>query len=79
MPRSIYIWLFSTLTILQFQTDSAEVIEDVNIRLPIDVQVSHPSSLHLGIGDGIDVNDRLRFHSRCGSLVKLSANCRTAG
>lgn len=25
-----------------------------------------------------EVNDRLRFHTRCGSLVKLSTNCRTA-
>lgn len=63
----------------QFQTDSTEVIEDVNIRMPIDVQVSHPSSLHLSGGDVADINDRLRFHNRCGSLVKLSANCRTAG
>ncbi|XP_037052050.1 neuralized-like protein 4 isoform X2 [Bradysia coprophila] len=63
----------------QFQTDSIDVVEDVNIRMPIDVQVSHPSSLHLGGGGDItDINDRLRFHNRCGSLVKLSANCRTA-
>ncbi|XP_058066807.1 neuralized-like protein 4 [Anopheles bellator] len=27
---------------------------------------------------GPDPNDKLRFHTRCGSLVKLSANCRTA-
>lgn len=32
-----------------------------------------PSS---GISDFYD-NDRLRFHTRCGSLVKLSPNCRT--
>ncbi|GAB0091056.1 neuralized E3 ubiquitin protein ligase 4 [Sergentomyia squamirostris] len=28
--------------------------------------------------DSIDMNDRLRFHTRCGSLVKLSSNSRTA-
>ncbi|KFB46796.1 hypothetical protein ZHAS_00014801 [Anopheles sinensis] len=27
---------------------------------------------------GPDAGDKLRFHTRCGSLVKLSANCRTA-
>lgn len=30
------------------------------------------------ISDAYDMNDKLRFHTRCGSLVKLSANCRTA-
>ncbi|XP_058119601.1 neuralized-like protein 4 [Anopheles ziemanni] len=29
-------------------------------------------------GGGPDAGDKLRFHTRCGSLVKLSANCRTA-
>ncbi|XP_011290997.1 neuralized-like protein 4 [Musca domestica] len=29
-------------------------------------------------GDYYDMNDRLRFHTRCGSLVKLSPNCRSA-
>lgn len=28
--------------------------------------------------DFYDMNDRLRFHTRCGSLVKLSLNCRSA-
>lgn len=28
--------------------------------------------------DTLDINDRLRFHSRCGSLIKLSSNGRTA-
>ncbi|KAJ6638138.1 Neuralized-like protein 4, partial [Pseudolycoriella hygida] len=59
-------------------TDTTEIVEDVNIRLPIDVQVSHPSTLHLSGGDISEASDRLRFHNRCGSLVKLSANCRTA-
>lgn len=31
-----------------------------------------------GGGDLYDMNDRLRFHSRCGTLVKLSTNCRTS-
>uniref|UniRef100_A0A1A9VHQ9 NHR domain-containing protein n=1 Tax=Glossina austeni TaxID=7395 RepID=A0A1A9VHQ9_GLOAU len=30
------------------------------------------------VGDYYDMNDRLRFHTRCGSLVKLSPNCRSA-
>uniref|UniRef100_A0A182NZX9 NHR domain-containing protein n=1 Tax=Anopheles epiroticus TaxID=199890 RepID=A0A182NZX9_9DIPT len=29
-------------------------------------------------GASLDPSDKLRFHTRCGSLVKLSANCRTA-
>ncbi|XP_061511101.1 neuralized-like protein 4 [Anopheles gambiae] len=32
-----------------------------------------------GVGSSVsDPSDKLRFHTRCGSLVKLSANCRTA-
>lgn len=37
---------------------------------------SHSSLTHSS--DLYDMNDRLRFHNRCGSLVKLSVNCRTA-
>ncbi|XP_013115152.2 neuralized-like protein 4 [Stomoxys calcitrans] len=36
-----------------------------------------PTSIS-SVGDYYDMNDRLRFHTRCGSLVKLSPNCRSA-
>ncbi|XP_030373282.1 neuralized-like protein 4 [Scaptodrosophila lebanonensis] len=36
------------------------------------------NSCNGGAGDFYDVNDRLRFHTRCGSLVKLSPNFRSA-
>lgn len=42
------------------------------------VLVSGASQVAHSNGVEIDMNDRLRFHNRCGSLVKLSANCRTA-
>lgn len=36
------------------------------------------TSISSAAGDYYDMNDRLRFHTRCGSLVKLSPNCRSA-
>lgn len=65
---------------------STDITQELN--MPIDLSVSNlsgmPSSgqytMSLGQNGDItyDMNDRLRFHNRCGSLVKLSVNCRTA-
>lgn len=60
-----------------------DIIQDINIPIEQHHQlataaVSLSSSTLLGSSDLYDMNDRLRFHNRCGSLVKLSVNCRTA-
>lgn len=68
-------------------TVPADITQDLNVPITVDLSVSNlsgmPSSgqytMSLGqSGDTYDMNDRLRFHNRCGSLVKLSVNCRTA-
>jgi neuralized-like protein 4 len=49
-----------------------------NIEIPLSVELSindNPSTSSEGF---YDPNDKLRFHTRCGSLVKLSNNFRTA-
>lgn len=68
--------------------ESTSVTQNLSIPISVDVSVSqlsgcHPTSLTAtsstaGTHDPYDMNDRLRFHSRCGSLVKLSTNCRTS-
>ncbi|XP_055383561.1 neuralized-like protein 4 isoform X2 [Condylostylus longicornis] len=62
---------------------SLQVSSTQSLDIPIDVSVttsncSIPGATTSQIGDFIDMNDRLRFHTRCGSLVKLSPNYRTA-
>lgn len=54
-----------------------------NIDFPMSVELSvNGSSIGTSAvvpsDDFVDQNDKLRFHTRCGSLVKLSANSRTA-
>ncbi|EAA00340.4 AGAP011965-PA, partial [Anopheles gambiae str. PEST] len=51
-----------------------------NIDLPMSVEISAITEGGTsGVGSSVsDPSDKLRFHTRCGSLVKLSANCRTA-
>lgn len=46
--------------------------------LPLTNPGTITSSISSSVGDYYDMNDRLRFHTRCGSLVKLSPNCRSA-
>ncbi|XP_065359109.1 neuralized-like protein 4 [Calliphora vicina] len=46
--------------------------------LPLTNAGTTTSSISSSVGDYYDMNDRLRFHTRCGSLVKLSPNCRSA-
>lgn len=65
-----------------------DITQDLNIPISVDLSVSNLSgmpsigqyTMSLGQSGDItyDMNDRLRFHNRCGSLVKLSVNCRTA-
>ncbi|XP_062535217.1 neuralized-like protein 4 [Armigeres subalbatus] len=66
---------------LEYSNESTQISQNIDIAMSVEMSVSActngggPS----GVGsDGMDPNDKLRFHTRCGSLVKLSANCRTA-
>jgi len=63
-------------------SDTNQVTQNIDIPMSVDVSVNPGScsgSLNSSqISDIIDINDRMRFHARCGSLVKLSANSRTA-
>lgn len=68
-------------------TVATDICQDLNIPISVDLSVSHVSGIPSAgqytslsqSGDiTYDMNDRLRFHNRCGSLVKLSVNCRTA-
>lgn len=61
--------------------------EDVSASTSLSQNVDIPMSVELSIQDNpsssvdtsfYDPNDKLRFHARCGSLVKLSNNSRTA-
>lgn len=63
--------------------DSTSVTQNHSIPMPVDVAAVDDGTLAstsstAGAHDPYDMNDRLRFHSRCGSLVKLSTNCRTS-
>ncbi|EDV96611.1 neuralized-like protein 4 [Drosophila grimshawi] len=71
-----------------------QVVQNLDVPMSVDVSVVDSCSLDAlarlnlngnascssssGIGDFYDVNDRLRFHTRCGSLVKLVPNFRSA-
>ncbi|XP_050092092.1 neuralized-like protein 4 [Anopheles aquasalis] len=46
--------------------------------VPIPIPGEAGTGAGAGAAPGNDPHDKLRFHTRCGSLVKLSANCRTA-
>ncbi|KRG06622.1 neuralized-like protein 4 isoform X2 [Drosophila mojavensis] len=71
-----------------------QVIQNLDVPMSVDVSVVDSGNIDAlarlnlngnascssssGIGDFYDVNDRLRFHTRCGSLVKLLPNFRSA-
>ncbi|XP_055706492.1 neuralized-like protein 4 isoform X2 [Phlebotomus papatasi] len=58
-------------------TDNTLVTQNIDIPMSVDVCVSPPPG-STACAEAVDMNDRLRFHTRCGSLVKLSSNSRTA-
>ncbi|XP_058464925.1 neuralized-like protein 4 [Malaya genurostris] len=68
---------------LEYANESTQISQNIDIAMSVEMSVSVAAN---GGGpcmsgtsqDGMDPNDKLRFHTRCGSLVKLSANCRTA-
>lgn len=51
---------------------SANLVANLNVNLNVNVNVSVPKNA------GATRDDKLRFHERVGSLVKLSNNSRTA-
>ena len=67
---------------LEYSMNATHRVQNIDLPISIDVSVTtSPASIPLNssqIGDFMDINDRLRFHNRCGSLVKLSPNSRTA-
>ncbi|XP_055854149.1 neuralized-like protein 4 [Episyrphus balteatus] len=70
---------------LDFMSDSTQIVQSIDVPMCVDVTVSSNGGTGVAsiqstanIGDYFDMNDRLRFHTRCGSLVKLSPNCRSA-
>ncbi|KAL7035128.1 hypothetical protein ACKWTF_008239 [Chironomus riparius] len=58
------------------ETPSTHVSQ--NIDIPLSVELNVESTLSLIDSPFFDPNDKLRFHSRCGSLVKLTGNFRCA-
>ncbi|XP_055614454.1 neuralized-like protein 4 [Uranotaenia lowii] len=68
---------------LEYSNENTQISQNIDIALSVEMSIAAsgggPSGSGLGSNtDCIDPNDKLRFHTRCGSLVKLSANCRTA-
>ncbi|EDW40530.1 GL24837 [Drosophila persimilis] len=65
-----------------------QVVQNLDVAMNVDVSVDGTNMTALAMlnlnggatsgSDYYDVNDRLRFHTRCGSLVKLSPNFRSA-
>ncbi|XP_017843888.2 LOW QUALITY PROTEIN: neuralized-like protein 4 [Drosophila busckii] len=67
-----------------------QVVQNLDVPMSVDVSVLESGNLDAlarlnlnsssanAAGDYYDVNDRLRFHTRCGSLVKLLPNFRSA-
>lgn len=81
----LYIFFLSLLKRFNFQeyeVDANEINQDINIPISVDVSITPGLATSqnglIQSGDLYDMNDRLRFHNRCGTLVKLSVNCRTA-
>lgn len=74
--------LFKKKIFQEYAGESTQVTQNIDIPMSVDISINSGSgnvSLNSSQnGDVFDMNDRLRFHTRCGSLVKLSANCRTA-
>ncbi|XP_021710661.1 neuralized-like protein 4 [Aedes aegypti] len=68
---------------LEYSNENTQISQNIDIAMSVEMSVSAnangggPSGSGAG-SDPMDPNDKLRFHTRCGSLVKLSANCRTA-
>ncbi|XP_059607604.1 neuralized-like protein 4 isoform X2 [Phlebotomus argentipes] len=85
LPRTLYALVnlygkcvevvISTPTTCECHPSSTLVTQNIDIPMSVDVCVSPPPG---AAADALDMNDRLRFHTRCGSLVKLSSNSRTA-
>ncbi|KAG5680605.1 hypothetical protein PVAND_010099 [Polypedilum vanderplanki] len=57
------------------ESSSTQITQSIEIPLSVELSVDNPSLMDSSFNDP---NDKLRFHSRCGSLVKLSANFRCA-
>lgn len=56
--------------------NTQNISQNIDIPMSVELSINNPSS-SLTHSDAFgDQNDKLRFHTRCGSLVKLSANCR---
>lgn len=56
---------------------STQVTQNLDIPMSVDVHVNGSTS-SANVGDSLPSDAKLHFHTRCGSLVKLSANFRTA-
>lgn len=54
------------------------VTNENSVECSTDCDTAGNANFGQGSSNGFDMNDRLHFHSRCGSLVNLSANSRTA-
>ncbi|XP_038107546.1 neuralized-like protein 4 [Culex quinquefasciatus] len=68
---------------LEYGNESTQISQNIDIAMSVEMSVSATAngggpSGSSSVLDAIDPSDKLRFHTRCGSLVKLSANCRTA-
>lgn len=57
------------------ESSSTHVSQNIEIPLSVELNVDSTNGFDSSFGDP---NDKLRFHSRCGSLVKLSSNFRCA-
>lgn len=53
--------------------ESSSIQVSQNIEIPMSVELSVDNELSFN-----DPNDKLRFHARCGSLIKLTSNSRSA-
>jgi neuralized-like protein 4 len=59
------------------ESTSTQVSQNIEVPMLVELSVENTSSSGM---DQVfnDPNDKLRFHARCGSLVKLTSNSRTA-
>lgn len=81
---NFYFSLKDDLYLQEYSQESTEITQNLDIPMNVDVSVTQSNGLSaqnlIQSDDIFDTNDRLRlhFHNRCGSLVKLSSNSRTA-
>lgn len=61
------------------ESSSTQVSQSVDVQIPMSVELSIDNTSSLTMDQSFnDPNDKLRFHTRCGSLVKLTNNFRCA-